>query len=223
MRFVILILGITGLVLLLQAKFPYAINRDGEVGRIIYLAIMIALLAGGGWLSRYSKLSEMFKQAAIWLAIILALLLVYSYRDTLQWKRIKAELFPNQIQMSVDGGLSVRASEDGHFYIEALVNGVPVNFLVDTGASDIVLSPRDAQRAGFVIELLEYNRVYNTANGRGAGAGVTLDSMKVGIAAFRNVPASVNRAEMEQSLLGMSFLRQFKSYTVDGYVLTLYP
>jgi aspartyl protease family protein len=223
MRFVILILGITGLVLLLQAKFPYAVNRDGEIGRIIYLAIMIALLAGGGWMARYHKVSELFRQAAIWLAIILALVLVYSYRDALQWKRIKAELFPNQIQMSVDGGLSVRASEDGHFYIEAIINGAPVNFMVDTGASDIVLSPRDAERAGFVIDLLDYNRVYNTANGRGAGAGVTLDNMKVGTASFRNVPASVNRAAMDQSLLGMSFLRQFRSYTVDGYVLTLYP
>jgi aspartyl protease family protein len=223
MRFLIVIVVMGALVAFLHARFPYILKSDGDMARVSYMVGIIGLIAAGTWATGRYRFSDIVKYSLTWLAIILGLVLVYTYRDQLQWKRIQAELFPNQIRVSGDGGLSVQASADGHFHIEAEVNGAWIDFMVDTGASDIVLSPSDAQRAGYMLDMLEYTRLYNTANGTGAGAPVTINTFKVGYAVFQHIPASVNNAAMDTSLLGMSFLRQFKSYRVDGDVLTLLP
>jgi aspartyl protease family protein len=223
MRYFVILLILGGLAALLNMRFPYALKGDGDMGHLIYVMGLIALIAGGGWASGRWFVAEAVKYGLIWFVIVMVLVLGYSHRDNLSWKRIKAELFPNQLQMTMGGGMSVQASADGHFHIEAEVNNALVDFIVDTGASDIVLSPSDAQRVGFVLDMLDYTRLYNTANGTGAGAPVTINSIKVGYAVFQRVPASVNNAPMNHSLLGMSFLRQFKSYYVDGDTLTLYP
>ena len=223
MRVVILAVILAVIVAALHAKFPYILKNGDDVAHLAYSAGVIVLISAGVWASGRYSFTEVVKYALTWTVIILALVLGYSYRDQLQWKRIEAQLFPNQIQMTVDGGLTVQASADGHFHIEAEINGARVDFLVDTGASDIVLSPRDAQRAGFVLNSLDYTRLYSTANGTGAGAPVTINTFKVGYAVFRGLPASVNSAAMDSSLLGMSFLRQFKSFYVDGDQLTLQP
>ncbi len=223
MRFIILALVAGALAMFLHARYPYLANSNTEMVSIIYLVFMIALIGGGLWASGRYRFMDTIKFIVIWIAIILALILGYSYRDKLQWNRIKAELFPNHVQMTMGGALSVQASADGHFHIEAEINGALVDFLVDTGASDIVLSPSDAQRAGFLLDTLTYSRLYSTANGTGAGAAVVINTFQLGYVTFQRLPASVNSAAMDSSLLGMSFLRQFKSYRVDGDTLTLYP
>jgi aspartyl protease family protein len=96
-----------------------------------------------------------------------------------------------------------------------------VRFLVDTGASDIVLSPGDARRAGIEPESLKYDRPYATANGVGYGASVTLDRLEIGAISLSNVRVSVQQAEMGTSLLGMTFLRRLKSYAVQDRKLVL--
>lgn len=223
MRYIIVILFLGGLVAWLSYQFPYALRGEGDIGHLTYLLGFIALIMGGGWASgRYSFL-EAIKYGMIWLALIIGLVLLYSYRDELQWNRIKAELFPNQIHMTLGGGMSVKASADGHFHIEADVNKARVDFIVDTGASDIVLSPDDAKRAGFNLDMLDFTRLYSTANGTGAGAPVVINEFQIGYAIFQRLPASVNSKPMDYSLLGMRFLRQFDSYRVDGDTLTLYP
>ena len=101
------------------------------------------------------------------------------------------------------------------------MNGVALRFLVDTGASDVVLGPADARRLGFDVAALDYSRRYRTANGVVFGAPVTLDRVRVGPIALDDVRASVNGAEMARSLLGMSFLGRLKGYEVSDDVLTL--
>jgi aspartyl protease family protein len=105
--------------------------------------------------------------------------------------------------------------------VTATVNGLPVDFLVDTGASDIVLSPADAARLGYAPESLHFTRQYVTANGIGRGAPVRLGSLAVGPIAYADLPASVNEAPMAESLLGMTFLRRLESYEVRRDVMIL--
>ncbi len=119
--------------------------------------------------------------------------------------------------------MRLHASAGGSFYVEGRVNGVPVLFMIDTGASDIVLSPKDAARAGLAPQKLAYNRSYATANGSGLGATVTLDSLRVGTVRLTLVPTSVNKADMKDSLLGMRFLHQLKSFRFEGDTLILTP
>ncbi|NBO19523.1 MAG: TIGR02281 family clan AA aspartic protease [Proteobacteria bacterium] len=223
MRFWAVLGAMLLLVMFLMWKFPYVMGNAGQGAQIMYLVIMIALVASGSGLMRRLTTSQGLRDAALWLGIILCLALAYSYRHTLRGTRLYGVLVPSAVQVTQEGALVVHAAEGGHFYIEAEINGAPERFLVDTGASDIVLSPRAAQAAGFDIAALNYSRQYSTANGNGSGAPVRLDILAVGPAVLRDVPASVNNAPMDESLLGMAFLRQFSSYTFQGDTLTLYP
>ena len=110
--------------------------------------------------------------------------------------------------------LVIPATTNGHFVLEALVNGVRVRFLVDTGASDVTLTPQDARRLGFNARNLKYNKAYQTANGVVRGAAITLREVTVDQLSLYDVKASVNEAPMQISLLGMSFLGRLRGYEV---------
>jgi clan AA aspartic protease (TIGR02281 family) len=115
----------------------------------------------------------------------------------------------------------VRAGSSGHFLIEAWVNGEPITFLVDTGASDIVLTLDDARRIGLEPRTLAFTQRFATANGEVRGAPVVLREIRVGQLRVFDMPASVNEAALEVSLLGMSFLEQLSGYEVRGTRLIL--
>jgi aspartyl protease family protein len=93
--------------------------------------------------------------------------------------------------------------------------------MVDTGASDIVLTPADARRAGLDVGSLKFDKAYGTANGVGYGASVLLDEITVGGIRFTHVRASVNATEIGVSLLGMAFLRRLKSFNFADRKLVL--
>ena len=107
--------------------------------------------------------------------------------------------------------------------VEALVDGTALRFLVDTGATDVVLSPADAQRLGFDLSSLSFTQLYNTANGTVRGAPVRLRNVSLGPIQLRDVRASINEAPMRSSLLGMSFLGRLSSFEIRGDSLTLIP
>ena len=117
--------------------------------------------------------------------------------------------------------LVLQAGAHGHFMVEAAVNGTPITFLVDTGASSIYLTPDDAARLGWTPPRLTYSERYSTASGVVHAAPVTLRSLRVGQLELYDLPASVGQQPSSVSLLGMSFLKRFASYEVRGDRLIL--
>ncbi|MFN7178097.1 TIGR02281 family clan AA aspartic protease [Hyphomonas sp.] len=103
---------------------------------------------------------------------------------------------------------------DGHFWTRADVGGTQVKFMVDTGASIVALTYFDAQRLGLKPEELDFDSEIRTAGGLTYGAPVTLPSIRVGRVVIKDVPAVILRTELEQSLLGMTFLGELHSYEV---------
>ena len=103
---------------------------------------------------------------------------------------------------------------DGHFWTRADVGGTQVKFMVDTGASIVALTYFDAQRLGLKPEELDFDSEIRTAGGLTYGAPVTLPSIRVGRVVITDVPAVILRTELEQSLLGMTFLGELHSYEV---------
>jgi aspartyl protease family protein len=93
-----------------------------------------------------------------------------------------------------------------HFYIRAEVNGIPAMFLADKGASHIVLSPDDAGKLCIETDKLPFDRFYETANGTVRGSSIRIADLRVGEIHLKEIGASVNEAEMRNSLLGMTFL-----------------
>jgi aspartyl protease family protein len=184
---------------------------------------LLALVSSGAVFVTRRQLGQSVRHAAIWLAVVALLVLGYTFRDDLLnvGKRVRAELIPAYAVTSAPHILVVNASEDGNFYIMGAVNAVPVRFLIDTGASDVVLSKGDATRVGLAVDRLDYGHIYETANGAGRGASVTVDHLAIGPIGFSQVPVSVDQAPMDSSLLGMSFLRRLDAFTLRGHQLFL--
>jgi len=216
-------LALTALIVFLFGRYPDALESRGDKVSLTYLVLLLALVASGVLAGRRLGLRVTLGHIAIWSAIGLILVLGYSYRAELGMvkARLMGAVLPSRPVVTGDA-IAVRAASDGHFYMDLTVDGAPIRFLVDTGSSDIVLSPADARRAGFDPDRLSYTRRYDTANGVVRGAPVRLDSVALGPIRFRDLPASVNQAAMANSLLGMRFLERFRGYTVRAGVLTLY-
>ena len=114
----------------------------------------------------------------------------------------------------------VEAGSHGHFVIEAVVDGVPLTFLLDTGASEIILTLADARRLGYPPQRLEFSQRFRTANGEVRAAPVRLRELRVGQFSLYDLDASVNEAPLAISLLGMSFLDRLNGYEVkDGRLI----
>lgn len=114
---------------------------------------------------------------------------------------------------------TLRRSADGHFYADAQVNGARLRLLVDTGASGLVLTRADAQRAGVAAGDF-------TAIGQGAGGTVrlmptTLDRVALGPLSADNVPAMVAEDRLPVSLMGQSFLARIGTVTIRGDEMVL--
>ena len=117
--------------------------------------------------------------------------------------------------------LVYRADGRGHFYLDAEVNGTPVHFLVDTGATLVSLSPQDARAVGLAPEQLNFSAVTSTANGTARAAPLKLRSLRLGQFEVEDVPAVVMEQPMGVSLLGLSFLNRLEGYSIRDGRLTL--
>lgn len=117
---------------------------------------------------------------------------------------------------ATSSGSEVIRSSDGLFYVTAIVNGVPIRFLVDTGASMIVLRPEDARRAGVQMKEDAFRHTADTAGGKTAMAKVMLDEVIVGGTTQRALNAAVVRHDMPVSLLGQNWVAQLASLTISG-------
>jgi aspartyl protease family protein len=107
--------------------------------------------------------------------------------------------------------LVIRAAEGGHFAVDARIDGRPVAFLVDTGASQVTLRASDAARLGLHPSPRDYSVKVVTANGEGRAAPVQLSMVEVGDITVRNVSALVAPDEaLGVNLLGMSFLSRVR-------------
>jgi aspartyl protease family protein len=114
-----------------------------------------------------------------------------------------------------------RRARDGHFYVDADVNGARIRFLVDTGATYVALSPDDARSAGLRIFDSDYTARSSTANGVTRVAPVTLRQVELDQLQLFDVRAVVMEKPMPVSLLGMSFLSRLQGYETRNDELVL--
>lgn len=218
------VLAVAGLSLWrLSTLFPHQLDSDWNEARTIQLVIILTLVSGGVIFSRRFKLGEALRNIAIWSAIALVLAICFSFQDELRtvYFRLRAELIPGYPVMTSAKELVLTQSDNGHFYVIGQVNGMPVKFLIDTGASDVVLSPDDAKHLGIDVAGLDFSRPYQTANGVGYGASYRIARMVLGEVQLSDVPVSINQAPMSESLLGMSVLRDTASMEIRDRKLFL--
>jgi clan AA aspartic protease (TIGR02281 family) len=108
----------------------------------------------------------------------------------------------------------------GHFQLTATVNGAPVRFYVDTGATFVSLSLADAAAAGIDHSALAFTAKTRTANGESQAAPVMLRNVSIGEISINDVPGIVSE-KLSYSLLGMSFLNRLKGFEIREGSLTI--
>ncbi|MGF1651147.1 MAG: TIGR02281 family clan AA aspartic protease [Hyphomicrobiaceae bacterium] len=225
----VLLIGVTAALIAGDTSSIGGIGGDTIAG--ITAAVALLIIVGSGVLGSYSgRMTQALRDAVTWIAIALVLVIAYSFRDDLRplYERVASELAPPGTAINVAGetgeerAVRVRKRANGHFVVQAEINGTSVSMLVDTGASSVVLSADDARAIGLDPSSMSYNVSVSTANGIAYAAPVRLPAVSVsgirreGIQALIAQPGALN-----QSLLGMSFLRHLKSYGVSGDFLTL--
>ena len=192
-----------------------ACNLPGETAYFVYLAIL-GFVTGSYVLSAYrGRLNTMLQQALIWLLIFLAAVVIFGFKEQLQ-----KQLFPSQGVAISENTISITRSRDGHFYADMLANDTRIQFVIDTGASEIVLSTQDARKAGIALDNLRYLGVAGTANGEVRTAQTSLRTLEFSGLVERNVRVFVSEGQMDVSLLGMAYLRRFaRIEIIDGTLL----
>lgn len=206
----------------LDRWFPDGESPLGDPGVIQTLGFL--MLASSSLLFlREFNLKQTARNVALWLAVGLVLVLGFSFKNELGdlALRLRSNLIPGYAVQTGTREMTLTEGEDGHYHVYGTVNGVKIRFLIDTGATDIVLDPADARRIGLKLEDLNFNRPFGSANGIGHGAGAKVDELTIGAIRFAQVPVSINSARMGSSLLGMAFLKRLKSYSFSGGKLTL--
>ncbi len=230
-RFFWVFIGVLGaLLILLIASGDTGTTLGFETNTFATAAVsaLWAVLIGAGALSGGVGIGQSIKQLAIWAMIILALTASYVFRFDLQdiGSRFTGGLIPGSpiTLTSRDGGAEVTLirSDNGHFEAAAAVNNQSVRFLVDTGATAIVLSARDAEAAGINVSGLNYSIITQTANGTGRSARASIETLYLGGIERRNLTVMVAQpGRLNQSLLGQQFLESLSSYEKRGDRLTL--
>lgn len=181
-----------------------------DSARLLYLIVLFLAVAGAGFALLRRAPGRGLAIAGVWLMLFLGLVALHGL-----WSDIRAGIFstPRQSlsQSGADGAeqIVLQQAADGHYYMTLQINDVPVRFIVDTGASDIVLSPRDAERVGIDLGGLAYVGRAQTANGLVATAPVRLDRVALGQQSDRGLRATVTQGAMGESLLGMAYLQRF--------------
>jgi aspartyl protease family protein len=189
--------------------------QDFDFARLTYLVILGSVLVVWFVAQNRASLGKLAQQALIWGLIFVGALAAVGL-----WEDIRQTVRPMQSVVSGDR-IELPRAPDGHYYLTAEVSGVPVRFVVDTGASQIVLSQEDAERIGIDTKSLAYlGRAY-TANGEVRTAPVRLENLAVGSVRHENLRAVVNEGEMGQSLLGMDYLQRYASIEITGGRLIL--
>ena len=187
-------------------------NTD-QIMQLTYLGLLAAAIGGSYIFANKDNLGKLAQQGAIWGMIFVGVIAAVGL-----WGDISRDVSSRQ---SVAGSeIVIPRSSDGHYYMTLKINGTPVDFVVDTGASQVVLSKADAQRVGLKLNELRYLGVANTANGQVRTAAVQLDTVSVGPYNDTGLRATVNGGQMDKSLLGMTYLRLYVRISItDGELI----
>lgn len=210
---------------LAQDAAPPLVDFDRRGPRLVALVALLAFFLISFFAIRPS-VSTAVRAVVFWGALFVGLLAFYAFRHDIETvgREIVAVLVPGQAVVTDGGEVVFRRMRGGHFLLDGEVNGHTVEFLFDTGASTVVLTPEDAAAAGIPVKLLNYSLPVVTANGTSYVAPTRISELTVGPIRVTNVRAAVApRGTLTMSLLGNTFLDRLNGYQVTRDRLVLTP
>ena len=163
------------------------------------------------------------KAAFAWIAIFAALFAIFSFRFEFRavWERVKADISGTAGQ-SVNGEeITIRRQDDGHYWLQLDVNGKPVRFMIDSGATTAAVNGNTARETGIQVDTNGYPVFLDTANGRVTAQRGIIQSLKIGTREVGQHNVVVSESFGDTNVLGMNFLDSMQSWKVEANVMTL--
>lgn len=194
-----------------------------EDGPSLIWGVVCILLLVSSLAARRLPLSYVAKAALAWIAIFAALFAIFSFRFEFIsiWERVKADISGTAGQSISGEAIELRQQDDGHYWIIVDINGKPVRFMVDSGATMTAINATTAREAG--VEADGYPIILSTANGRVAAKRANVQSLVVGPHKIENHPVVVSESFGDVNLLGMNFLNSMQSWRVEANKMVLIP
>ena len=184
----------------------------------VYL-LMAAMLVLGALMTRREPAAKLFTAALAWIAIFAAGFVLFTFRDNLGWvaQRLRAEAVG--MPVSQGGETRIPMAIDGHFWVQAKLNGSDVKFLVDSGATTTTIDRKTALRAG--VPVSQGRDLYvRTGNGIVRVASGRADELTIGGITRRNVGLEIADND-DLNVLGMNYLSSLSRWGVEGRWLVL--
>jgi len=199
------------------------VTEDQNINLVFAIGALV--LVASALFSRRIGFGEIVRSVLGWVAIFAVFIVIFSYQHELTgvWNRVTGELTGSNEQQVVGSTLKIRQSPDGHYWADAEVNGMPVRFLIDSGATTTAMALKTAQAANVDINEGGFPTYLSTANGTVEAQRGTIGTLKVGPMTAVDLPVVVAEAFGDSNVLGMNFLSQMKSWRVEGREMILEP
>jgi len=192
---------------------------NDQAPNLIYLVLLLVLV-GSSLLARRIPLANSLKMGLAWAAIfgIVFMLVAFRHDFAALGQRFRAEL--TGAPLVTGETVRIPMAQDGHFWADGSINGKPVRFLVDSGASITTVSRATAAAAG--LETGFRAEAVETANGTVIMKKSSADSLSIGSIERRDFGVDVNEHD-DTNVLGMNFLSSLGGWRVEGRYLVLQP
>jgi aspartyl protease family protein len=193
------------------------VTNDLMLGGVyILMALMLVL---GALIVRREPAAKLFTMVLAWVAIFAAGFVVFTFRDNLGWvaQRLKAEAIGTPVQQGRETRIPMAI--DGHFWVDAKVNGRDVKFLVDSGATTTTIDRQTAKAAGIEISSRR-DQFVRTGNGVVRVATGSADELAVGGITRNDVALQIADND-DLNVLGMNYLSTLSRWSVEGRWLVL--
>ena len=196
------------------------IMEDGPslIWGVVCIVLLMSSLA-----ARRLSLGYVAKAAFAWIAIFAALFAIFTFRFEFKavWERVKADISGTAGQSVSGNEITIRRQDDGHYWLQVDVNGKPVRFMIDSGATTTAVNASTARETGIEVDTDGYPVFLNTANGSVAAQRGIIQSLKIGTHEIGQHNVVVSESFGDTNVLGMNFLDSMQSWKVEGNVMTL--
>jgi aspartyl protease family protein len=194
-----------------------------EDGPSLIWGVVCILLLLSSLAARRLPLGYVAKAAFAWIAIFATLFAIFSFRFEFKavWERVKADISGTAGQSVSGEEITIRRQDDGHYWLQVDVNGKPVRFMIDSGATTTAVNANTALETGIEVDANGYPVFLNTANGSVAAQRSVILSLKIGSRELGQHDVVVSESFGDTNVLGMNFLDSMQSWRVEGNVMTL--
>ncbi|MGW8203362.1 retropepsin-like aspartic protease family protein [Sphingomonas bisphenolicum] len=207
-------------------------STDQAASTIWYVLALV--LVGSALVGRQMAWGSLLRMALLWVAIFAGLLGLFKFAQTQgyltgRWAEEGDMAAPDEAPAALPKArtegqaLRIPIAPDGHYWVEATINGTSARFLIDSGATVTALSENTARAAGLNYDVGEPGVIMTTANGKVEAKRSSIATLAIGPVSASDLPVVVSPAFGEVNVIGMNMLSRLKSWGVQDGAMVLTP